>query len=82
MYVLEVRYSGLPEWPSPDRFDERLEKHLGRKSSGSGFGGMRDITWSYQSEVAAEKAAEKVRTFIRKEKEARYRKAVVAIFCY
>lgn len=82
MYCLEVTYKGLPEWPSENRFDERLEAHLGKESDGSGYGGVRDITWSYRTKYDVLKAARKARAFIKKEKKKVYREAVVRTFGY
>lgn len=48
----------------PD-FDERLENAVGRGSSGSGFGGERDICWDYRIKKAAERAANKLKRFKR-----------------
>jgi len=79
-FCLEVTYNGCPEWPSPKRFDERIEKHLGKTSDGSGFGGVRDITWTYKTKEAAMKAATKARSFIKKEKQSVYRNAKVKTF--
>jgi coproporphyrinogen III oxidase len=81
-FCLEVTYRGYPEWPSPQRFDERIEKHLGKTSDGSGFGGVRDITWTYRTEKDVAKAASKARAFIKKQKQSVYRNAKVKTYEY
>jgi hypothetical protein len=82
MYCLEVTYNGCPDWPSEERFDERLEKHLKKTSDGSGYGGVRDITWSYRTMINVQKAAKAARAFIKKEKKALYRNAKVRVYTY
>lgn len=82
MFCLEVSYNGVPDWPSPQRFDERLEKHLRKTSDGSGYGGTRDITWSYKTEAEVLAAAKKALVFIKKETQSVYRKAKVRTFQY
>lgn len=81
-FCLEVTYKGCPEWPSPKRFDERIEKQLKKTSDGSGFGGVRDITWTYKTKEAVMKAAAKARAYIKKEKQAVYRNAKVKTYEY
>lgn len=81
-YCLCVEYNDFPEWPSAERFDERLEAHLGKDCDGSGFGGSRDITWSYRTKEGVQAAAKKARAFIKKEKRKVYREATVKTYAY
>ncbi len=81
-FCLCVEYNAMPDWPSPQRFDERLEKLLKKRSSGSGFGGVRDMTWAYRTKDAANTAAKTVRAYRKKEKKAVYRNARVTVFEY
>lgn len=77
---LIVTYRGSPEWPSEQRFDERLEKLLGKPCAGSGCGlGGRDIDWTYRSYAGANAAALKVQRYIMKEKRPVYRNATVTV---
>jgi hypothetical protein len=82
-YCLEVSYRGMPEWPSPERFEERIEKLLRKTANGMGFGGgARDITWSFRTEKAVRNAAAKVRRYVAKEPAKVYRTANVHTFKY
>lgn len=82
-HFIVVQYQGYPEWPSPKRFDERVEKLLRKTSDGSGCGfGGRDFSFSFTSYEKAKAAAAKVRTYAKKEKESMYRKATVKVYKY
>ena len=80
-YLVVVSYPGYPEWPSPKRFDERVERLLRKESSGGGAGfGRRDFDFTYPTWEKAKKAAAKVRTYAKKEKEAVYRNTIVKVY--
>ena len=80
MVQLVITYNGTPEWPSEERFEERIEKLLRKNYNGSGYGfGGRDFTFSYRSRDNALKAAKTVRAYIKKERVARYRNAAVEV---
>ena len=77
-----VEYKAMPEWPSPKRFDERVEALLKTRSDGSGFGGTRDFSFSFKTLELAKEAAKKVRAFIKKEKKSVYKRATVKVYEY
>lgn len=80
-YFLTVVYKAAPEWPHPQRLDERLEKLLKLESNGSGYGmGERDIGWGFKTQKQVDAAAEKVRNYLKKETKAAYRRAKVYVY--
>jgi hypothetical protein len=60
-YYLQASYKGYDQ-----DFDSKLEKRIGRKSVGAGYGfGMRDISWEYVRKSYAVKALNKLKRFKR-----------------